>query len=87
MQNWKLNKANRDLFRSYESLTTTSLSDSTDRIADFTTPLNDISEKCFPKTSTKPKKSNPWYNDDCKEAIKQRQNLCLGSANFQLMII
>ena len=33
----------------------------------------DISEKCIPKTSTNPKKSNPWYNDDCKEAIKQRK--------------
>ena len=56
-----------------ESLTTTSLSDSTDRIADFTSSLIDISERCIPKTSTNPKKSNPWYNDDCKEAIKQRK--------------
>ena len=23
--------------------------------------------------STNPTKSNPWYNDDCKEAIKQRK--------------
>ena len=45
----------------------------TDRIADFTSSLIDISEKCIPKTSTNPKKSNPWYNDDCKEAIKQRK--------------
>ena len=72
---WKLNKANWDLFHTLcdESLTTTSLSDSTDRIADFTSSLIDISEKCIPKTSTNPKKSNPWYNDDCKEAIKQRK--------------
>ena len=72
---WKLNKANWDLFHTLcdESLTTTSLSDSTDRIADFTSSLIDISERCSPKTSTNPKKSNPWYNDDCKEAIKQRK--------------
>ena len=72
---WKLNKANWDLFHTLydESLTTTSLSDSTDRIADFTSSLIDISERCIPKTSTYPKKSNPWYNDDCKEAIKQRK--------------
>ena len=72
---WKLNKANWDLFHTLcdESLTTTSLSDSTDRIADFTSSLIDISERCIPKTSTNPKKSNPWYNDDCKEAIKQRK--------------
>ena len=73
---WKLNKANWDLFHTLcdESLTTTSLSDSTDHIADFTSSLIDISEKCIPKTSTNPKKSNPWYNDDCKEAIKQRKD-------------
>ena len=72
---WKLNKTNWDLFHTLcdESLTTTSLSDSTDRIADFTSSLIDISERCIPKTSTNPKKSNPWYNDDCKEAIKQRK--------------
>ena len=57
-----------------ESLTTTSLSDSTDCIADISSSLIDISEKCIPKTSTNPKKSNPWYNDDCKEAIKQRKD-------------
>ena len=73
---WKLNKANWDLFHTLcdESLTTTSLSDSTDCIADFTSSLIDISEKCIPKTSTNLKKSNPWYNDDCKEAIKQRKD-------------
>ena len=73
---WKLNKANWDLFHTLcdESLTTTSLSDSTDCIADFTSSLFDISEKCIPKTSTNPKKCNPWYNDDCKEAIKQRKD-------------
>ena len=73
---WKLNKANWDLFHTLcdESLITISLSDSTDCIADFTSSLIDISEKCIPKTSTNPKKSNPWYNDDCKEAIKQRKD-------------
>ena len=50
------------------------LSDSTDCIADFTSSLIDISEKCVPKTLINPKKSNRWYNDDCKEAIKQRKD-------------
>ena len=74
---WKLNKANWDLFHSFcdESLTSTSFSDSVDRTADFTSSLIDISEKCIPKTSTNPKKSNPWYNDDCEEAIKQRKEI------------
>ena len=72
---WKLNKANLDLFHSLcdECLTSTALSESTDLISDFTSSLIDISEKCIPKTSTNPKKSNLWYNDDCKEAIKQRK--------------
>ena len=73
---WKLHKADWDLFNNLcnESLTDTSLSDSSDPITDFTSSLIAISEKCIPKTSTNPKKSNPWYNDDCKEAIKQRKD-------------
>ena len=46
---------------------------STDLVADFTSSLTDISNTCIPKTSTNPKKSNPWYNDDCKNAIRQRK--------------
>ena len=73
---WKLHKADWDLFNNLcnESLTDTSLSDSSDPITDFTSSLIAISEKCIPKTSTNPKKSNPWYNDDCKESIKQRKD-------------
>ena len=32
-----------------------------------------ISKECIPQTLTNPTKSNPWYNDDCNEAIKQRK--------------
>ena len=73
---WKLHKADWDLLNNLcnESLTDTSLSNSSDPITDFTSSLITISEKCIPKTSTNPKKSNPWYNDDCKEAIKQRKH-------------
>ena len=39
----------------------------------FTSSLLDISNKSIPKTSTNPKKSKPWYNDECKDAIKQRK--------------
>ena len=56
-----------------ESLITVSLSDSIDPIAGFTSSLIDICGKCIPKTSASPKKSNPWYNQDCKEAIKERK--------------
>ena len=72
---WKFNKADWDLFHSLceESLTAVSLSDSIDPIAGFTSSLIDICGKCIPKTSTSPKKSNPCYNQDCKEAIKERK--------------
>ena len=72
---WKLNKADWDLFHSLceESLTAVYLSDSVDPIAGFTSSLIDICGKCIPKISTSPKKSNPWYNQDCKEAIKERK--------------
>ena len=35
--------------------------------------LLDISNKSILKTSTNPKKIKPWYNDECKNVIKQRK--------------
>ena len=72
---WKLNKANWEVFQSLctETITLESFKDSLDPLSDFTSSLIDISSKCIPKTSTNPTKSNPWYNDECKEAIKTRK--------------
>ena len=72
---WKLNKANWELFQSLcsDKISTENFKDSLDPMSEFTSSLIDISNKCIPKTSTNPTKSNPWYNDDCKEAIKQRK--------------
>ena len=47
--------------------------ESSDPITDFTSSLIEISKECIPQTSINPTKSNPWYNDDCKEAIKQHK--------------
>ena len=52
-----------------------SAKESSDPLADFTSPLIEISKECIPQTSTNPTKNNPWYNDDCKEAIKQRKSI------------
>ena len=73
---WRLGKAGWDLFHALcgESLAAASLSGSAGRVADFTSSLVEMSEGCVPGASTDPKKSNPWYNDDCKEAIKQRKD-------------
>ena len=72
---WKLNKANWKQFHLLceQSLNIENFNTDTDLIADFTSSLIDISNKCIPKTSTNPKKSKPWYNDDCKGAIRQQK--------------
>ena len=73
---WKLKKANWEQFHSLcnNFLDIENFDNSTDLVADFTSSLTDISNRCIPKTSTNPKKSNPWYNDDCKNAIRQRKH-------------
>ena len=73
---WKLNKANWEQFHLLcdQFLNIENFHNSTDPVSDFTSSLIDISDKCIPKTSINPKKNNPWYNDDCKEAIRQRKH-------------
>ena len=73
--NRKLNKANWELYHSLceQSLKIDKFDNSLDPLDDFTSSLLDISNKSIPKTSTNPKKSKPWYNDECKDAIKQRK--------------
>ena len=72
---WKLNRANWDLFNTLctGKLVPENFKKSSDPIADFTSSLIKVSKECIPQTSTNPTKSNPWDNDDCKEAIKQRK--------------
>ena len=72
---WKLNKANWELYHLLceESLKIDKFDKSLDPLHDFTSSLLDIANKSVPKTSTNPKKSKPWYNDECKDAIKQRK--------------
>ena len=72
---WKLNRANLDLLNTLctGKLIPENSKESSDPISDFTSSLIEISKECIRQTSTNPTKSNPWYNDDCKEAIKQRK--------------
>ena len=72
---WKLNKANWELYHLLceESLKIDKFDNSLDPLDDFTSSLLDIANKIIPKTSTNPKKNKPWYNDECKDAIKQRK--------------
>ena len=72
---WNLNKAKWDLFQSLcsDKISTEKCTDSSDSLSEFTSILIDISKECIPKTLTNPTNSNPCYNDDCKEATKQRK--------------
>ena len=72
---WKLNRSNWDIFNTLCTckLVPENFKISSDSIADFTSSLIEISKECIPQSSTNPSKSNPWYNDDYKEAIKQRK--------------
>ena len=72
---WKLSRTNWDLFNTLctGKMVPENFKESSDPIADFTSSLIETSKECIPQTSTNPTKSNPWYNDDCKEAIKQRK--------------
>ena len=72
---WKLNRANWDLFNTLctGKLVPENFKESSDPIADFSYCLIEISKECIPQTSTNRTKSNPWYSDECKEAIKQRK--------------
>ena len=71
----RIKQQQKDLFKTLctGKLVPENFKESSDPIADFTSSLIEISKECIPQTSTNPTKSNPWYNDDCKEAIKQRK--------------
>ena len=70
----KLNRAYWDIFNTLctGKLVPENFKESSDPIANFTSSLIEISKECIRQTSTNPTKSNPWYNDDCKEVMKQR---------------
>ena len=87
---WKLDRANWDLFNTLctGKLIPENFKESSDPISDFTSSLIEISKECIPQISTNPTKCNPWYNDDCKEAIKQRKEaLSKFKKNLQILTI
>ena len=74
---WRLHKADWTKFKDLceEEIRPELFVDVEDSIELFTNILYSIAERTIPKSSTKPKKtSRPWFNDECKEAIKTRKN-------------
>ena len=59
----------------HEKLMFDNFENSEDPILSFTETLLDISNRCIPKSSTNSfTKKKPWFNDECKEAIKKRKD-------------
>ena len=76
VQRWKLHKADWNTFQELcaTELQTHLFEDVDDPISQFSSTLHNIAEQCIPKTSANPKRFNkPWYNDECKEAIRERK--------------
>jgi hypothetical protein len=71
---WKFSKADWGLFTSLcnEKLLPGEFVNVEDPINKFSSIVLDIAEKCIPKTSTKLKRNNPWFYEDCKKSIKER---------------
>jgi hypothetical protein len=56
-----------------EKLQTEMIRIATDPILKFNETVISIADETIPKTSTNPKHpGKPWFNDDCKEANKNR---------------
>ena len=71
---WQLHKANWDAF-SYQCLLNidSSFKDSEDPLALFSRTLFDIASSTIPKSGSFYRKHNPWFNNECKEAVKCRK--------------
>lgn len=72
---WQLKKANWSVFYYRCDVLLGHMPQDIDNPVDhFTKTLISIAEEAVPKTSGKPhRRSNPWFNDDCKKAIDARK--------------
>ena len=48
--------------------------ESDDPVTDFSNILLEIADKTIPKSSISSKPRKPWFDDECKQAIKERKN-------------
>ena len=72
---WKFSKANWQLFTSEcnAKFIPGDFDNIEDPIHHFSSKLLEIAEECIPKTSASFKRSNPWFNEDCKKSVKERR--------------
>ena len=73
---YKFDKADWPLYEQMcrEKLQTEMIRNDTDSILKFNETVISIADETIPKTSTNPKHpGKPWFNDECKDAIKNRK--------------
>ena len=76
LQRWKLRKADWKSFQTLcaSEITSKCFDDVEDPIDNFSSLLHSIADKTIPKTSANPRRPNkPWFDNDCKQGIKQRE--------------
>ena len=73
-QRWKFKQAD---WNSFKALCSSRLNEHTfvseDPIPDFSNILLEIAENTIPKSSVSSKPRKPWFDDECKQAIKDRK--------------
>lgn len=71
--NWKLGKANWQMFKEKCQEKLTHMETDSDPVEYFTDRLIKIAEDCIPKNSTPNKRNRPWFNNECRKAIRLRR--------------
>ena len=73
---WNLKQADWAKFKleCSQSINRNTFEEHNEKFPLFLTKLNTVATECIPKSKgDSTKKHNPWFNDDCKDAIKVRQ--------------
>ena len=73
LPHWKLNKANLEVFETLNKQKLFQDTNSTDQTNYSTDTLISIANICIAKLSTSNKHKTPWFNDDCRKAIRLRK--------------
>ena len=75
-QRWKFKKADWPAFQTLCSIHLNGNSfESDEPITDFSNTLLEIADETISKSSTTSKPRKPWFDDECKQAIKERKNV------------
>ena len=73
-QRWKFKQADWSTFKALSSLQLNKRTfQSADPVTDFSNILLDIAEQTIPKSSISSKPRKPWFDDECKQVIKERR--------------